>query len=89
LKSRHRDLAQALINGGVHVDPVDKRTKVSLVIYNSQVPIDTTADYLSGYCMPQGAGSFLSVMTLVLQQPNERDLDVCTAPGEKSSYIGE
>jgi 16S rRNA C967 or C1407 C5-methylase (RsmB/RsmF family) len=32
---------------------------------------------------------FLSVMSLVPQQPNERVLDVCTASGGKASYIGE
>ncbi|UJR22012.1 hypothetical protein I4U23_025079 [Adineta vaga] len=87
LKTRRRDLAQALINRGVNVDPLDKWTKVGLVIYNSQVPIGATPEYLSGHYMLQGASSFLPVMALA-PQPNERILDMCAAPGGKASYIG-
>jgi ribosomal RNA methyltransferase Nop2 len=88
LKTRRRDLAQALINRGVNVDPLDKWTKVGLVIYNSQVPIGATPEYLSGHYMLQGASSFLPVMALA-PQPNERVLDMCAAPGGKATYIGE
>ncbi|CAF3793199.1 unnamed protein product [Rotaria sp. Silwood1] len=87
LKTRRRDLAQALINRGVNVDPLDKWTKVGLVIYNSQVPIGATPEYLSGHYMLQGASSFLPVMALA-PQPNERVLDMCAAPGGKATYIG-
>jgi ribosomal RNA methyltransferase Nop2 len=87
LKTRRRDLAQALINRGVNVDPLDKWTKVGLVIYNSQVPIGATPEYLSGHYMLQGASSFLPVMALA-PQPNERILDMCAAPGGKATYIG-
>ncbi|CAF0882297.1 unnamed protein product [Rotaria sordida] len=87
LKTRRRDLAQALINRGVNVDPLDKWTKVGLVIYNSQVPIGATPEYLSGHYMIQGASSFLPVMALA-PQPNERILDMCAAPGGKTTYIG-
>ncbi len=88
LKTRRRDLAQALINRGVNVDPLDKWTKVGLVIYNSQVPIGATPEYLSGHYMLQGASSFLPVMALA-PQPNERILDMCAAPGGKATYIGK
>lgn len=87
LKTRRRDLAQALINRGVNVDPLDAWTKVGLVIYNSQVPIGATPEYLSGHYIIQGASSFLPVMALA-PQPNERILDMCAAPGGKSTYIG-
>lgn len=86
LKTRRRDLAQALINRGVNLDPVGKWSKVGLVCYNSQVPLGATPEYLAGYYMIQGASSMLPVMALAPQE-NERILDMCAAPGGKSSHI--
>jgi len=86
LKTRRRDLAQALINRGVNLDPVGKWTKVGLVVYNSTVPIGATPEYLAGHYMLQGASSMLPVMALAPQE-NERVLDMCAAPGGKTSYI--
>lgn len=86
LKTRRRDLAQALINRGVNLDPVGKWSKVGLVIYSSQVPLGATPEYLAGHYIIQGASSLLPVMALAPQE-NERILDMAAAPGGKASHI--
>ncbi|XP_076300752.1 28S rRNA (cytosine(4447)-C(5))-methyltransferase isoform X1 [Lasioglossum baleicum] len=86
LKTRRRDLAEALINRGVNLDPIGKWTKVGLVVYSSQVPMGATPEYLAGHYILQGASSFLPVMALDPKE-NERILDMCAAPGGKSSHI--
>ncbi|XP_033153684.1 25S rRNA (cytosine-C(5))-methyltransferase nop2 [Drosophila mauritiana] len=86
LKTRRRDLAGALINRGVNLDPLGKWTKVGLVVFNSQVPLGATPEYLAGHYMIQGASSLLPVMALAPQE-NERILDMCSAPGGKGSHI--
>lgn len=86
LKARRRDLAQALINRGVNLDPIGKWSKVGLVVYSSQVPIGATPEYLAGHYIIQGASSLLPVMALAPQE-NERILDMSAAPGGKASHI--
>ncbi|CAK9817764.1 Probable 28S rRNA (cytosine(4447)-C(5))-methyltransferase [Anthophora plagiata] len=86
LKTRRRDLAEALINRGVNLDPIGKWTKIGLVVYSSQVPMGATPEYLAGHYILQGASSFLPVMALDPKE-NERILDMCAAPGGKSSHI--
>ncbi|KAH8308771.1 hypothetical protein KR059_001495 [Drosophila kikkawai] len=86
LKTRRRDLAAALINRGVNLDPLGKWTKVGLVVFNSTVPLGATPEYLAGHYMCQGASSLLPVMALAPQE-NERILDMCSAPGGKGSHI--
>ncbi|KAJ1976539.1 rRNA (cytosine-C5-)-methyltransferase nop2 [Dimargaris xerosporica] len=86
LKCRRRDLAQALIKRGVNLDPVGKWSKVGLQVFESPVPIGATPEYLAGQYMIQAASSFLPVMSLAPKE-NERILDMCAAPGGKSTYI--
>lgn len=86
LKTRRRDLAQALISRGVNLDPIGKWSRVGLVIYDSQVPIGATPEYLAGHYMMQGAASLLPVMALAPVE-NERILDMCAAPGGKTTHI--
>ena len=45
-----------------------------------------TPEYLAGHYIIQGLSSFLPVMALA-PQPNERVLDMCAAPGGKTSHI--
>ena len=124
LKTRRRDLAQALINRGVNLDPLGKWTKVGLQVFESSVPIGTTGhaprapprfarpssliqvggrrplvfanaiartgatpEYLAGHYMLQSAASFMPVIALAPQE-GERVLDMASAPGGKTSYIG-
>lgn len=86
LKTRRRNLAQSLIGRGVNLDPIGTWSKVGLVVYDSSVPIGATPEYLAGHYILQGGSSMLPVMALAPQE-NERVLDMCAAPGGKTSYI--
>lgn len=86
LKTRRRDLAGVLLNRGVNLDPLSKWSKVGLVVYDSQVPIGATPEYMAGHYMLQSASSFLPVMALAPQE-KERVVDMAAAPGGKTTYI--
>ena len=86
LKTHRRELAQTLINRGVTLEPVGKWSKVGLQVFDSQVPIGATPEYLAGHYMIQAASSFLPVMALAPQE-HERVLDMAAAPGGKTTYI--
>lgn len=86
LKTRRRDLAQTLVNRGVNLQPIGAWTKVGLQVFDSQVPIGATPEYLAGHYILQAASSFLPVMALAPQE-NERVLDMAAAPGGKTTYI--
>ncbi|PFH50669.1 hypothetical protein AMATHDRAFT_75466 [Amanita thiersii Skay4041] len=86
LRTRRRDLAQTLINRGVNLEPIGKWTNVGLQVFESSVPIGATPEYLAGHYMLQAASSFLPVIALS-PQPNERVLDMASAPGGKTTYM--
>ncbi|KAF1942087.1 NOL1/NOP2/sun family putative RNA met [Clathrospora elynae] len=86
LRSHRRELAQALINRGVQLEPVGKWSKVGLQIFDAQVPLGATPEYLAGHYILQAASSFLPVMALAPQE-HERVLDMAAAPGGKTTHI--
>lgn len=86
LRTHRRDLAQALINRGVTLEPVGKWSKVGLQIFESSVPLGATPEYLAGHYILQAASSFLPCMALDPQE-GERVLDMAAAPGGKTTYL--
>ncbi|CZT11737.1 related to nucleolar protein [Rhynchosporium agropyri] len=86
LRTHRRDLAQALINRGVVLEPVGKWSKIGLQIFESAVPLGATPEYLAGHYILQAASSFLPVMALAPQE-HERVLDMAAAPGGKTTHI--
>jgi len=85
LKTTRRDLLQALTNRGVNLQGLPW-SKVGLQVYDSQVPVGATPEYLAGHYILQAASSFLPVMALG-PQPGERVLDMASAPGGKTTYL--
>ena len=86
IRTHRRELAQSLINRGVTLEPVGKWSKVGLQIFESQVPLGATPEYLAGQYIIMAASSFLPVMALAPQE-HERILDMTAAPGGKTTYI--
>ena len=86
LKVRRRDLIGNLRSRGANVDSIADWTKVGLKVFDTQVPIGATPEYLAGYYMLQSASSMLPVMAL---NPgvNEKVVDMCAAPGGKSTHL--
>lgn len=88
LKTKRRELAKSLIQRGVNLDPLAEWSKVGLKIYDSQVPVGATPEYLSGQYMLQSGSSFLPVLALGIQE-DEKILDMSAAPGGKTTYIAQ
>ncbi|KAI1820666.1 NOL1/NOP2/sun family-domain-containing protein [Xylaria intraflava] len=76
LKTSRRELASALINRGVTLEPVGKWSKRLIA----------TPEYLAGQYILQAASSFLPCMALAPQE-GERILDMASAPGGKTTYL--
>lgn len=61
-------------------------TDDGLVAFRSDVPLGATPEYLAGYYTIQGASSMLPVLNLEVKE-NLTIVDLCAAPGGKSTHI--
>ncbi|KAI5191957.1 25S rRNA (cytosine2870-C5)-methyltransferase [Nematocida sp. AWRm77] len=85
LLDKRNGVLQKLTNRGVNIEPI-KWNDCGAVVYNSEVPIGATPEYLAGMYMLQSPSSMLAVMALA-PQANECVVDMCAAPGGKSTHI--
>lgn len=88
LKTRRADLAQALAERHVTLEPVDEIAKTCLKVNSTKVPVGATPEYLAGHYILQSAASLLPVLALS-PQANDRVLDVAAAPGGKTTHIAQ
>lgn len=87
LLTRRKDLAHALHQRKVETGNLEW-TDTGLVAFKSEVPLGATPEYLAGYYMIQGACSMLPVLNLDVRE-GMKVVDLCAAPGGKSTHIGE
>lgn len=85
LLKRRKDLINMLKNRGVELDNLEWCDS-GLIAYKSKVPLGATPEYLAGYYMIQGASSMLPVLSMELKE-NLTVVDLCAAPGGKSTHI--
>lgn len=90
LMTRRDDLERMLRNRGVNLMPLhnDWSKKVGLIVYESNIALGATPEYLSGYYMLQSPSSFLPVIAME-PKPGMKILDMCAAPGGKTTHIGQ
>eukprot|EP00396_MALV-II-16_sp_LP-1_P000134 gene134-221_t len=88
LKTRRQDCAKQLTTRGVNCASIGDWTKDGLKVYDCQVPLGATPEYLCGHYMIQSASSFVPVLALGAQI-NETILDMAAAPGGKTTHIGQ
>lgn len=86
LKTTSRNLISSLQNRGMNLKLLGLCFKDGIQVFESQVPVGATPEYLSGYYMLQSASSFIPVIALDPQM-DERILDMSAAPGGKTTHI--
>ncbi|KAI5181695.1 25S rRNA (cytosine2870-C5)-methyltransferase [Nematocida sp. AWRm80] len=85
LLEKRNPVMQKLSNRGVNIEKIEWNN-CGAVVYNSDVPIGATPEYLAGLYMLQSPSSMLPVMAL---NPRENDIvvDMCAAPGGKTTHL--
>lgn len=85
LLKRRKDLIHSLSQRKVETGTLEW-TDSAIVAFKSEVPLGATPEYLAGYYIIQAASSMLPVLNLDIQE-NMKVVDLCAAPGGKSTHI--
>lgn len=85
LLKRRKDVVYMLTNRKVDTGNLEWSDS-AIVAYKSDVPLGATPEYLAGFYTIQGACSMLPVLNLELAE-NHTVVDLCAAPGGKSTHI--
>ncbi|KAI5175436.1 25S rRNA (cytosine2870-C5)-methyltransferase [Pancytospora epiphaga] len=85
LLKRRKDVMHLLSNRKVDLEKLEW-TDEGIVAFKSEVPLGATPEYLAGYYTIQGASSMLPVLNLEIKE-NLTVVDLCAAPGGKSTHI--
>lgn len=85
LLSRRKDVHQKLTSRGVDLEPLEW-CDVGSIVFNSNVPLGATPEYLAGHYIIQGGPSMLAVLNLDLKE-DLKVVDMCAAPGGKTTHI--
>jgi 16S rRNA (cytosine967-C5)-methyltransferase len=86
LRATREELIQRLAGEGIAAHPA--RLSPDLVWLEEGVPLARLAALREGFCTAQDESEAL-VTLLVAPQPHERILDLCAAPGGKSTHLAE
>eukprot|EP00835_Amoeboradix_gromovi_P004393 NODE_339_length_10647_cov_0.388320.p2 type:complete len:458 gc:universal NODE_339_length_10647_cov_0.388320:9463-8090(-) len=92
LKIKRRELTKLLLKRGMQIRELPGEwTNLGLQIMKSKVPVGATPEYLNGYYMIQSASSWLPVMAMAehANLEEKRILDMCAAPGGKTTYLAQ
>lgn len=87
LASSPTEVVSRLQTKGVQLDPIDS-LPYAFRVHQSTVPLGATTEYLLGYYLLQSLASIWTVNTLN-PQANQLVVDMCAAPGGKTTLIAQ
>jgi len=85
LKAKAEDVAKSLTDKGITVEKTDYENVLKIFGYGD---ISKLSEYTGGYVTPQGTSSYMAA-SLVEPKKGEVIMDLCSAPGGKTTAMAE